>query len=87
MSVPTLVLVGELDDWSPAKQCKRMVTQRSGRGSPVQLNVYKDAYHAFDSPEFKTGFEAYGHWIEYNASAADQSISDVRVFLRGIFGN
>ncbi|WP_189502205.1 MULTISPECIES: hypothetical protein [unclassified Mesorhizobium] len=63
------------------------MTQRSGKGSPVQLNVYKDARHAFDSPEFKTGIEAYGHQAEYNAVAADQSVSDVRVFLQHVFGD
>ena len=47
----------------------------------------EDANHAFDAPEFKTGFEAYGHWIEYNGIAADQSVSDVHAFLRGVFGN
>lgn len=87
MAVPTLVLVGDVDDWSPAEQCRKMMKQRSGEGSPVQLNVYKGAHHAFDAPEFKTGFEAYGHWIEYNAIAADQSVNDVHAFLRGAFGN
>lgn len=53
----------------------------------MQLNVYKDARHAFDSPEFKTGIEAYGHQAEYNAVAADQSVSDVRVFLQHVFGD
>ncbi|PDQ22527.1 hydrolase [Mesorhizobium sanjuanii] len=87
MAVPTLILAGELDDWSPAQKCRKMMTQRSGKGSPVQLDVYSGARHAFDTPEFKTGIEAYGHRLEYNAAAADQSISDVRVFLRRVFGD
>ena len=78
---------GEIDEATEQKFLQKMMKQRSGEGSPVQLNVYKGAHHAFDAPEFKTGFEAYGHWIEYNAIAADQSVNDVHAFLRGAFGN
>lgn len=85
MAVPTLILVGELDDFSPAKKCREMMAQRSGRGSSVQLNVYEGARHAFDAPEFKVGNEAYGHRVEYNAAAADRSINDVRAFLEKAF--
>ena len=86
MAVPTLILAGELDDFSPAKKCQEMMAQRSGKGSAVQLDVYPGARHAFDSPEFKTGIEAYGHRIEYNAAAADQSIRDSHAFLKEVFG-
>ena len=87
MAVPTLILAGELDDWSPAEKCRAMMKKRSGKGSLVQLDVYDGARHAFDSPEFKTGVEAYGHRLEYNAAAADQSVKDVRVFLQEAFGD
>ena len=86
MAVPTLILVGELDDWSTVKKCQEMMTQRDGKGSPVQLKVYKGARHAFDAPEFKTGIEAYGHRVEYNAVAANQSIGDVHALLQQVFG-
>ncbi|MER9134958.1 dienelactone hydrolase family protein [Mesorhizobium sp. M0830] len=86
MAVPTLILAGELDDFSPAQECRAMMKQRSGKGSSVQLNVYPGARHAFDAPEFKNGIEAYGHRVEYNAAAADQSTSDVRAFLKEVFG-
>lgn len=87
MAAPTLILIGELDDWSPAKKCREMMTQRSGRGSSVQLQVYPGARHAFDAPEFKNGIEAYGHRAQYNAAAADRSVSDVRIFLQQVFGD
>lgn len=86
MAVPTLILAGELDDFSPLKKCREMMTRRSGKGSPVQLDVYQGARHAFDAPEFKNGIEAYGHRVEYNAAAADRSISDVRAFLKEALG-
>lgn len=86
MAVPTLILIGELDDWTPAKKCQEMMAQRSGKGSAVQLEVFKDARHAFASPGFKTGTEDYGHRLEYNAAAADQSIRDSHAFLKEAFG-
>jgi dienelactone hydrolase len=86
VAVPTLIMVGELDDFSPAKKCREMMTQRSGRGSSVQLNVYPGARHAFDAAEFKNGTEAYGHRVEYNAAAADQSVRDSHAFLKEVFG-
>jgi dienelactone hydrolase len=85
MSVPTLILIGELDDWTPVKKCQEMVAERSGKGSSVQLEVFKGARHAFASPGLKTGTEDYGHRVEYNAVAADQSVSDVRAFLKKAF--
>jgi len=85
MSVPTLILIGDLDDWTPAKKCQEMMAERSGKGSSVQLEVFKGARHAFASPGLKTGTEDYGHRVEYNAVAADQSVSDVRAFLKKAF--
>jgi dienelactone hydrolase len=85
MAVPTLILIGELDDWTPAKKCQEMMAERSGKGSAVRLDVFKGARHAFASPGFKASTEEYGHRLEYNAAAADQSISDVRAFLKQAF--
>lgn len=87
MAVPTLILIGELDDWTPAKKCQEMMAERSGKGSSVQLDVFKGARHGFDSPGLEIGIEVYGHRMEYNAAAAEQSASDAHVFLRGVFGN
>jgi len=85
MAVPTLILIGELDDWTPAQKCQAMVAEHGGKGSAVQLEVFKGARHAFASPGLKTGREEYGHRVEYNAAAADQSVSDVRAFLKKAF--
>lgn len=81
MAVPTLILIGELDDRTPAKNCQEMMTQRSGKGSSVQLDVYPGARHGFDSAGLKTGIEAYG---QYNA--AEQSILASHAFLKEVFG-
>jgi dienelactone hydrolase len=47
MTVPTLILIGELDDWTPAGECRNMVdgrddwgiSRRKGEGAPMTLVV------------------------------------------------
>lgn len=85
MAVPTLILIGDLDDWTPARNCQQMMAQRTGKGSAVQLEVFKGARHAFTSPGLKIGTEEYGHRMEYNADATEKSVSDVRAFLKQAF--
>jgi dienelactone hydrolase len=78
MKVPMLVLIGELDDWTPAARCRGIEARRS-EGSPVKLVVYPGAYHSFDSP--RPGRRYFGHWLEYNATATEQAKEEVRAFL------
>ena len=78
MKMPTLVLIGELDDWTPAAACRRIEERRS-EGNPVKLIVYPGAYHSFDVP--RAGRRYFGHWLEYNAAAAEQAKDEVRAFL------
>lgn len=81
MTVPTLILIGELDDWTPAVDCTRMMASRTGAGSPVRLVVYPGAYHAFDVMALQPGREMFGHRLEYNAAAERQAAEEVRRFL------
>lgn len=46
---PVLILVGELDDWTPAADCERLVAASKAAGEPIEIEVYKDAHHSFDS--------------------------------------
>jgi dienelactone hydrolase len=78
LKVPTLILTGELDDWSPAAACRATAARRAG-GSPVKLIVYPGAYHAFDTP--RPGRRYFGHWLEYNAEAAEAATEETRRFL------
>src|SRR6185312_10835829 len=61
LSIPTLIMIGELDDWSPAGDCERLMKRRAGRGAPVDLIVYPGAYHAFDVPLLVGGRMMFGH--------------------------
>lgn len=94
MTVPTLILVGELDDWSPAQDCRNMVDGRDDwgisrqkvEGAPVRLIVYPGAYHAFDVPSFKMPVRLFGHHLEFNKAAADRSAEELHAFLDATIG-
>jgi dienelactone hydrolase len=94
MTVPTLVLVGELDDWTPADECRNMVegrdglgiSRQKGEGVPAKLIVYPGAYHAFDVPLYREPRQYFGHHLEFNQSAADRSTEALRDFLATTIG-
>lgn len=46
--IPTLVLIGALDDWAPAKHCEQMVAGARGRSAQAVIVKYKGAHHGFD---------------------------------------
>jgi dienelactone hydrolase len=46
---PLLILVGELDDWTPAEPCRRLADNAQKAGYPVTIKVYPGALHSFDS--------------------------------------
>jgi dienelactone hydrolase len=80
-SIPTLILVGELDDWTPARDCERALAHWGNAGAPVQLVTYPGAHHAFDVEIFQPGRMMFGHWTEYNAKAAEDARRRIYAFL------
>ena len=46
--VPTLVLIGSADDWTPASTCQQMVAGAHGRSARAEIVVYPGAHHDFD---------------------------------------
>jgi dienelactone hydrolase len=94
MTVPTLILIGELDDWTLANECRNMVdghddygtSRQKGEGLLIKLIIYPGAHHGFDAPNFKTPKEFLGHHLEFNQAAADQSITAVHEFLDATIG-
>jgi dienelactone hydrolase len=95
MMAPTLVLVGELDDWTPAAPCRDMVDGKSaietprqpGDRSTVELVIYPDAYHSFDAAGLPSGFRYLGHRIQYNDAATQDAINRVHSFFERTLGN
>lgn len=94
MTVRTLILIGELDDWTPAVECRNMVdgrddwgiSRRKGDGMPVRLIVYPGAYHAFDVAALQKPMQYFGHHLEFNQSATDRSVDALREFLYATIG-
>lgn len=95
MMGPTLVLVGELDDWTLADDCRDMVSGKSGIGvarapgdrSMVDLVVYPDAHHAFLTFEAQAGVRFMGHWLQYNETAAQDASKRVHGFFQRTLEN
>jgi dienelactone hydrolase len=50
--IPTLILIGALDDWTPAKPCQRMIAGARGRSALATITTYPRAYHDFDRPNY-----------------------------------
>ena len=50
LSAPLLLMAGELDNWTPAKNCATFHERvQAGAGAPFDLEVYPGSYHGFDS--------------------------------------
>ena len=94
MTVPTLIMIGELDDWTPAQECRNLaegrddwgISREKGKGFPIEITVYPGAYHDFDVPRFRTPEKFLGHHLEFNEAAHDQSIDALRKFLYATIG-
>lgn len=87
VSVPTLILIGALDDWASAAACQAVMTRRSGEGAPLRLVIYPGAYHAFDAVTLRGRPLTYqGHHLEYNEAADRAAWREVAAFLRQAFG-
>lgn len=87
VAVPTLILIGEKDDWTPARDCQAMMARRSGEGAPLHLIVYPGAYHAFNASSLRGGpREFMGHHLEYNEAADKAAWAETVRWLREAFG-
>ena len=94
MTVPTLILIGELDDWTPADECRNLaegrddygISRQKGLGVPIELVVYPGAYHGFDIPGLAAPVKFLGHHLEFNQAVRDRSIDAIRNFLYATIG-
>ncbi|HVV78169.1 MAG TPA: dienelactone hydrolase family protein [Pseudolabrys sp.] len=81
LAMPALVLTGGIENWGRAMDCEYWMRRRAGRGAPVQIEVYPDAYHAFDNPSLKIATRSYGRWIKYDPDATAKAHAAMRDFL------
>ncbi|MBV8536676.1 MAG: dienelactone hydrolase family protein [Alphaproteobacteria bacterium] len=84
-SVPTLILAGDLDSWTPAENCRAMIAHGGSDGAPMTLTVYPLATHGFDIPSARP-ITYYGHRMEYDERAARDAHQKVDAFLREQLG-
>jgi dienelactone hydrolase len=68
--IPTLILIGALDEWTPAADCSDKIDAWGTDGPPIELVVYPGVHHGFYYPELQPGRKIFGHWAEYNEEAA-----------------
>lgn len=87
VSVPTLILIGELDDWTPAQDCQAMMARRSDEGAPLRLVVLPGAYHSFNATSLRDNPKTLsGHHLEYKESADRAAWSETAAALHQAFG-
>jgi dienelactone hydrolase len=93
MTVPTLILIGESDDWTPADACRKLAhgedelgsSRQNGDDSRIRLIVYPNAYHGFDLPNLRRPIKYFGHHQEYNKQATDEASTALQDFLHSMF--
>jgi dienelactone hydrolase len=79
--IPTLILIGALDDWTPAADCSNKTASWGSDGPPVELVVYPGTHHGFYYPHLQPGMTLFDHWVEYNGEAADDASQRLHQFL------
>src|SRR5262245_1829275 len=85
---PLLMLLGGLDDWTPAEPCEKLAAAARKVGRTVTDVVYKDARHAFDAANLRgvvhvdVARGGNGATIQYNPRAHDDAEKQVKQFLQ-----
>jgi dienelactone hydrolase len=79
--IPTLILIGALDEWTPAADCPEKIDAWRSDGVPIELVVYPSTHHSFYYPELQPGRKIFGRWAEYNEEAATDASRRMREFL------
>jgi dienelactone hydrolase len=85
--LPTLILLGEADEWGPLSQCQELKAQSNDGGASIELVAYPGVFHAFDVLELKNGLSVEGglygktYWVQYNKKAHEDAAKRVKLFL------
>ena len=81
LRIPTLVVVGDADEVTPAADCERLAAAQPAGRSALSLVVLSGAAHEFDDPEFAGGARRLGMALRYDADAAARGAAALRAFL------
>ncbi len=86
VTAPLLVLIGALDDWMSAADCRVMGNMSHAGGSTETIIVLPNAYHAFNGESVRgQPRDVFGHHLEYNEAATIIANEAVSAFLRDTF--
>jgi dienelactone hydrolase len=80
-AIPTLILIGALDEWTPAADCSQKIDAWGTDGASIEQIVYPSVHHSFYYPEVQPGRTIFGRWAEYNEEAATDANRRMRLFL------
>jgi dienelactone hydrolase len=80
--IPTLILIGALDEWTPAADCSQKIYAWGAGGAPIEQIIYPGVHHSFYYAELQPGRTMFGHWLEYNEEAATDASRRMRDFLK-----
>jgi dienelactone hydrolase len=80
--IPTLILIGALDEWTPAADCSQKIDAWGTDGVSIEQVVYPSVHHSFYYPELQPGRTIFGRWAEYNEEAATDATRRMREFLK-----
>jgi len=90
--LPTMIAMGELDDWTPVRQCQALLERVKVDRDLIETHVYPGAHHSFDAlglpvryldgvgNRSKPGGCCGAHYGA-NEAAWTQFVGDVRAFL------
>jgi dienelactone hydrolase len=80
-SVPTLVLIGDKDDWTPLSATANHAVCDAKKNRPnFEVVIYPGATHAFNVPMGQP-FEVHGHHLEYDERATKDAEARADAFI------
>lgn len=91
-SVPLLMQLGDLDDWTPAQPCADLARQwQAAPGADITVHRYADSYHGFDGTapvrlrtEVPNGVSPRGVHQGGNAQARRESLAELDRFWQRV---
>lgn len=80
--IPTLILVGGADSWTPPTWCNYLATENKN----IELKIYSNVHHGFDTPGLNQ-VNRHGHTVKYDANAARDAESRTKAFFEKYLNN
>ena len=76
---PLLILIGEADTLTTAKDCVDMIDRRHEKSTLPEMHTYPGAYHAYDSPA--ASGDLMGHKLAFDEAATKATEEHLKAFL------